>query len=171
MTTPKTIRKLADLTPDARNVNLGTKRGLELLEKSLEQYGAGRSVLVDKNGVVIAGNKTLSAAAEKGFGVKVVRTDGKQLVVVQRGDIDIESKEGQELALADNRVAEVDLAWDTEQLKALQSEGIDLGKFWFDEELAEMGVIETADVVPNSVSSPKMETCPECGHEFLAGLS
>ena len=44
---------------DSRNANKGTERGLALLDKSLRQYGAGRSILVDKNGRVIAGNKTL----------------------------------------------------------------------------------------------------------------
>ena len=46
----------ARLTPDRHNMNRGTERGLQLLEKSLRDYGAGRSILVDKAGNVIAGN-------------------------------------------------------------------------------------------------------------------
>lgn len=59
-----TIKTLADLQPDSRNANRGTQRGRGLVETSLQKYGAGRSVLVDRNGVLIAGNKTTEAAAD-----------------------------------------------------------------------------------------------------------
>jgi len=39
------------------NANRGTERGTSALESSLELYGAGRSILLDKNGIIIAGNK------------------------------------------------------------------------------------------------------------------
>ncbi len=51
---------LSDLSPDLRNANLGTERGHAMLERSLQETGAGRSILVDKHGKVIAGNKTLT---------------------------------------------------------------------------------------------------------------
>jgi hypothetical protein len=54
----KTITKLSDLTPDSRNANKGTERGNAQIERSLRQYGAGRSILIDKHGNVIAGHKT-----------------------------------------------------------------------------------------------------------------
>lgn len=47
--------KVTDLTPDKRNANKGTERGLKALDHSLRQYGAGRSLLVDKHGRIIAG--------------------------------------------------------------------------------------------------------------------
>lgn len=39
---------LADLTPDAQNANRGTERGAYMVEESLRQFGAGRSILVDR---------------------------------------------------------------------------------------------------------------------------
>jgi hypothetical protein len=45
------------LAPDKRNANRGTVRGRALLEDSLRRYGAGRSILADKHGNIIAGNK------------------------------------------------------------------------------------------------------------------
>lgn len=42
-----------------RNANDGTARGREMLEASFERYGAGRSILVDRHGVAIGGNKSL----------------------------------------------------------------------------------------------------------------
>jgi hypothetical protein len=53
--------KLSDLQPDRRNANKGTERGLKALDHSLRQYGAGRSILVDKHGRIIAGNYVLSS--------------------------------------------------------------------------------------------------------------
>jgi DNA modification methylase len=132
----KQIKKISDLTPDNRNANKGTVRGLAMLEDSLQKYGAGRSILIDKNGNVIAGNKTLERAAELGIEVEVVQTDGNKLVAVQRTDLDLYADpKARELAYADNRVAEVDLAWDAESLLADMNDGVDLAKFFDQDEL------------------------------------
>jgi hypothetical protein len=53
--------KFADIKLDEKNANRGTKRGRDFLEISLNKYGLGRSILLDKDGKVIAGNKTLEA--------------------------------------------------------------------------------------------------------------
>lgn len=50
--------KMSELVQDNRNLNKGTEKGKELIGKSLRQFGAGRSVLIDKNNRIIAGNKT-----------------------------------------------------------------------------------------------------------------
>lgn len=134
----KRIAEIADLTPDSRNANRGTERGRGLLERSLRQYGAGRSVLADKHGTIIAGNKTVEASAELGLPVRVVETDGHELVVVQRRDLDLGTdKAARELAYADNRVAQLDLDWATDLLLADQEAGVDLSGVGFtDAELA-----------------------------------
>lgn len=113
--------KITDLTPDPRNANLGTERGLAMLDDSLRSLGAGRSILVDKNGVIIAGNKTHSVAVDIGLeDVLLVPTDGKQLVAVVRTDLDIANDpKAVRLALADNRISEADLAWSPEVLLEL----------------------------------------------------
>ena len=117
----KAITKLSELTPDANNYNKGTEFGGGLIEKSLRKLGAGRSILLDKNGKVIAGNKTLENAVNAGFGDEdliVVQTTGKQIVAVQRMDLDLDSKMGKEMALADNATAKANIEWDTEALNA-----------------------------------------------------
>jgi hypothetical protein len=122
----KTLKTIADLTSDPQNANRGTKRGLGLLDNSLRQYGAGRSILADKNGVVMAGNKTLERAADIGLPVRVVESDGTELIVVQRTDLDIDEPDGRLMAYNDNRVAQVDLDWNPDQLLADVKKGIDL---------------------------------------------
>ena len=117
----KAITKLSELTPDANNYNKGTEFGGGLIEKSLRKLGAGRSILLDKNGKVIAGNKTLENAVNAGFGDEdliVVQTTGKQIVAVQRMDLDLDSKMGKEMALADNATAKANIEWDTDALAA-----------------------------------------------------
>ena len=120
--------KITDLVQDNRNLNKGTERGKELIETSVGRFGAGRSVLIDKNNRIIAGNKTQEAAIAKGIkDVIVVETDGTQLVAVKRNDVDLDSKDGREMALADNATVKADLEWDTEELNAVAEDfGIDM---------------------------------------------
>ena len=129
--------KASELTPDAHNANLGTERGQSQIEASLRQFGAGRSILVDKHGRVIAGNKTLETAADVGLDdVILVQTDGKQIVAVQRTDLDLaEDGDARLLAYADNRAGEVSLQWDFEVVQEDIAAGLDLSGMWQDWEL------------------------------------
>src|ERR1700733_14970261 len=128
------IVPIAELILDEKNVNKGTKRGRVLLEESLGKYGAGRSVVVDRNHRVIAGNKTVEAAVAAGMkSIAVIETDGSSLVAVQRGDLDLKrDKKARELAVADNRVSEIDLEWNPQVLASLD---VDLTRFWNENEL------------------------------------
>jgi DNA modification methylase len=110
--------KISDLLPDDKNYNKGTEFGESLLEKSLQNYGAGRSILLDKNNRIIAGNKTAQTAGGIGLdNVLIIESDGSKLIAVKRTDIDLDTKAGRELALADNAVSKVNLEWDEENLK------------------------------------------------------
>ena len=129
MTKPKEIKTLDDLTPDGENFNRHTEFGQKLLEDSLRKFGAGRSILVDKDGNIIAGNGVVETAAAIGMeDVVVVKTDGKKLVVVQRDDLTLDSPEGRELALADNMTALKGIDLDLEKVKEYL--GDDLAKAW-----------------------------------------
>jgi hypothetical protein len=133
------MAKLSDFTPDKGNANKGTQRGLKALDTSLRQYGAGRSILVDKKGRVIAGNKTLERAADIGIDdVIVVESDGTKLIAVKRTDLDLESDDGKARALAtyDNRVGQLDLDWDIEALQSVDSDV--LKDLWTDGEIMMM---------------------------------
>lgn len=168
----KEIKSIADLKPDPKNLNRGTQRGRGMLENSLRKYGAGRSILTDKNGVVIAGNKVMEVAGQIDLPVREIQTRGHELVVVRRMDLDLEKdKAARELSLADNRISEIDLSWDADLLKNLSME-INLGQFWMEEELSEV-----LNIVPNfqpttedeqgRLDQKKPITCPKCGAEFV----
>jgi sporulation protein YlmC with PRC-barrel domain len=112
--------KLADLKQDNHNANKGTKRGREAVTSSLKQFGAGRSVLIDRDGNIIAGNKTAEQASAAGIeDVVIIQTDGSKLVAVQRTDLSIDDLKARGLAVADNRTAELGLEWDADVLKEL----------------------------------------------------
>ena len=108
------------LVPDNLNANKGTEYGQRLLEESLRKFGAGRSILIDKNNRIIAGNKTIENAVNAGLdNVIVVETDGNQIVAVKRKDIDLDSAKGRELALADNATGKANLSWDEDAIKQI----------------------------------------------------
>ena len=97
--------KITDLIPDGMNANSGSEVGRKLLHDSFAEFGAGRSILIDKNNNIIAGNKSASAALENGMREAiVVETEGDTLVVVRRTDVDIDTKKGRGMAIADNAI-------------------------------------------------------------------
>ena len=130
---------LTTLVPDPENLNLGTERGGELIENSIAELGAGRSVLVDRNGIIIAGNHAVAAAIKLGLTQgEVIRTTGDRLVVVQREDLDMgDDPRAKKLAILDNRTTDLNLKWDAEALEALIDEGtIDLDEAFTTEDLS-----------------------------------
>jgi DNA modification methylase len=135
----KSIQTLDDLTLDKRNANRGTDRGRSALERSLREYGFGRAVLIDRLGQIISGNKTVEQAKRLKLPLRVIQTDGNYVIAVQREDLDLATDpRAQALAIADNRVGELNLEWDIEMLKQLHADGLDLSAFWSDEEFDEL---------------------------------
>lgn len=121
----KTI-DINQLAQDQHNFNKGTKAGAKMMKRSLEQLGAGRSILIDKDGNIIAGNKTQQAAIEAGIKkVRVVESDGTELVAVKRTDVALDSKQGRELALLDNLTTQINLEWDKAELQSI-SDKVDM---------------------------------------------
>ena len=127
----------AIIQQDPQNANKGTVRGRGMVERSLQQYGAGRSVLVDRNGVIIAGNKTAEIAQELGIPVTVIESDGTTLYAIKRTDLDMATDDAAKaLGVADNRASETGLEWDPDVLQSFMDDGLDLEQFWFPDELA-----------------------------------
>lgn len=136
------------LKPDNKNFNKHTEYGMALLEKSLRQNGAGRSILVDKDDNIIAGNGIVEAAQNAGITkTRVVEVTGDELVVVKRTDLALDSKQGREMALADNATAAVDLAWDYDAIAEVENE--------FDIDVSDWGVLMDSEDVPTELDAEK----------------
>ena len=126
---------IEELAQDTHNFNKGNEQGQELMERSFKEMGAGRSILIDRNGHIIAGNKSQKAAIAAGIKkVRVIETTGDELVAVKRTDVDIDSAEGRKMAYLDNLTTQVNLTWDQTELEAVQAdvEGFDIADFGFD---------------------------------------
>lgn len=105
------------LIPDNKNFNKHTEYGMHILEESIRKFGLGRSILIDKNNRIIAGNGVVETASQIDLDkVLVVETMGNTLVAVKRTDIDLDSAKGRELALADNATSKANLSWDNEMI-------------------------------------------------------
>ena len=148
-TKPQSI-DLSSLKFDPLNANAGNERGKALLSKSLKNYGAGRSILVDKNRTIIGGNKTTAEALALGLRKAIlVPSDGTELIVVQRTDLDLKDKKARALAVAENRTSELGLSW---KLDALEGLDIDLGDFFTPDELEDLKPAGASTVVEDDPS-------------------
>ena len=151
---------IRDIIPDSHNFNAGTEKGREMIEKSFRELGAGRSILLDKNNRIIAGNKSQQAAIATGITkVRIVDTDGDEIVAVRRRDVDLDSKVGRELAFADNATQQVSLAWDETELQAVQAdvEGFDIADFGFDIEDLPQVTFPTGEKQGDGEDKPQTE--------------
>lgn len=108
--------KSTDLISDDKNFNKGSDIGAEMIRKSFQKFGAGRSILLDKNNRIIAGNKSVEYSGIED--VLIIESDGSQLIAVKRTDIDLDSQQGREMALADNASAKANIVFDAELVEA-----------------------------------------------------
>lgn len=129
---------------DKRNYRKHDKKNKSLIKKSLEKFGAGRSIVVDAEGEIIGGNGVYEQAQKLGLKTKIVETDGSELVVVKRTDLKTDDEKRKALAVMDNSTSDTS-EFDLELLTAdftvdeLEDFGIELPE---DEEESESGEVE-----------------------------
>ena len=103
------------ITFDKKNYRKHSDQNKKRIRKSLTECGAGRSVLVDKDGCLIAGNGVYEQAEKMGIKTRVVETDGTELVVVKRTDLGTDDPKRKTLALADNATSD-NVEWDMQNI-------------------------------------------------------
>lgn len=129
------------ITFDKKNYRKHSEQNKKRIRKSLTECGAGRSVLVDKDGCLIAGNGVYEQAEKMGIKTRVVETDGTELVVVKRTDIGTDDPKRKTLALADNATSD-GVEWDLQNIvedfdvSVAEDWGIDFGKSKNDKDLS-----------------------------------
>ena len=122
------IKTAADLIQDENNYRKHSDTNKARIRKSIDEAGLGRSVVVDADGVLIAGNGVQSVI-DKDTPVRVVETDGTELVVVKRTDLHTGDPRRKTLALADNATAD-DVEWNFDAI----------AEDWTEDEAGEWGV-------------------------------
>jgi len=106
--------KIADLKFDPENARVRTAKGEAMIQESLRQVGAARSIVIDENGTILAGNGTVEAAGQIGIdNVVIVEASGDEIIAVRRKGLTDEQKK--KLAYYDNRTGD-EAEWDMEQV-------------------------------------------------------
>lgn len=93
---------MTELKYDPRNYRIHTDKNKRLIRKSLVECGAGRSILFDNDDCLIAGNGVYEQAQELGLKVRIIESDGTELIAIKRTDLSTEDTRRKALALADN---------------------------------------------------------------------
>ena len=126
---------IENLKVDAKNVREHPQKNADAISGSLKRFGPARSIVIDGNDMVRAGNGTLKEAIKAGVKkVQVVDVDGETLVAVRRKDWS--DSEATAYAITDNRTGEL-AEWSFEsladELKSLTDQEFDLGELGWDQ--------------------------------------
>jgi DNA modification methylase len=145
--------ELKDIKFDKRNYRKHNDKNKELIKKSVTECGFGRSIVIDSDNEIIGGNGVVGTL-DKDTKIKVIETDGSELVVVKRTDLKTEDEKRKRLAVLDNSTSdssEFDLGLLQEDFDVgeLGDLGIDLPEVETDEE--EHEIVE--DEVPEQVET------------------
>ena len=110
---------------DPENARIHDERNQEAIGQSLRDLGTGRSILIDSDNVIIGGNGVYAQAKELGLPVRVIESDGTELIAVKRTDLKSSDAKRKALAIADNRTNDLSF-FDDEKLGELLGECDDL---------------------------------------------
>lgn len=137
------MASINDLQNDPKNARKRTDRSAKLIKQSLEQYGAARSIVIDENNRILAGNGTIAGAKAAGIkNLKIIEADGDEIIAVKRSNLTENQKVG--LAIADNRTGDLS-EWDIDMLEQLSKEH-DLNDFFDKKELDD--ILSKKEVLP-----------------------
>ncbi len=113
-------RKINDLTPYDNNPRLNDA-AVDAVAKSIEEFGFKVPIVIDKDGVIVAGHTRLKAA-------KQLHIDEVPCIIAD----DLSDEELKAFRLADNKVSEL-AEWDFDKLDAeLKNIDFDMSDFGFD---------------------------------------
>lgn len=158
---------IKDLVFDGKNFNRHSEYGMALLEKSVGKFGMGRSILVDKDNRIIAGNGITETAGNIGIEkVRFIDTDGSEIIAVRRNDISLDSPEGREMALADNATNQANLKWDKEAIA--EELGQEIAEGWGIEAGQDIDEAENTETLEINVRFKSEDECRLWFDKFLA---
>lgn len=146
---------MSELQQDPNNANRGTEEGRRLVAHSLTTVGAGRSVLADRDNTLVGGNKTAEAWGDRP--VRFIDSDGSELIVVRRTDLDLDSPDPEVrhrsrlAAYLDNQAASLGLDWNPEAFQRDLADGLDLSHVFSEDSLATILAPVLPDTEPDQM--------------------
>jgi hypothetical protein len=108
---------MSDIRPDPRNARKHPDANKALIRQSLEEVGGFRSIAVDGEGIIRAGNGVYEQAVALGLKIRIIEAARDELIAVKRPDLVGELAE--RAAILDNRSGEL-AEWDAEVLAWLK---------------------------------------------------
>ena len=152
--------QVKDLKFDERNYRIHSEKNKELIRKSINECGLARSVVIDNENCLIGGNGVVSQL-DKNTPIRVIETDGSELVVVKRTDLNTDDEKRKKLAVMDNSTSdssEFDL-----ELLSVDFEVPELKDMGIDVPDVEINNEEDLSGEEKAVNK-KLLQCPCCGH-------
>ena len=147
-------KKLSELTPYANNPRLNDG-AVDAVAASIKAFGFKVPIIIDKDGVIVAGHTRLKAAQK--LGMKTV-----PCIVAD----DLTPEQIKAFRLADNKVGEL-AGWDFEKLDLeLEELDFDMTPFGFGTHEMPENLDELFAPAEEKEKEPKRVTCPHCGEEF-----
>lgn len=124
---------MTEILFDKRNYRKHNQKNKDLIRKSLKELGAGRSIVIDNDGEIIGGNGVYEQAQKLNMPVKVIESDGKELIVVKRTDLSTGDEKRRRLAVMDNSTSDtssfdMDLLKMDFELPVIKSLGVNIPK-------------------------------------------
>ena len=171
---------MSEIKLDKRNYRKHSERNKQLINKSLKDLGAGRSILIDNQNEIIAGNGVFEQARELNIPIKIIETDGTELIAIKRNDLATSDRKRQELAVLDNSASdssEFDLELLSEDFNTseLLEMGIDIEDLEEFTENAEVNNQETEKnpIAENHINEAVRKACGEILEQYnkLGGFS
>jgi len=159
------LRNIDEIKPYERNPRINDK-AVDAVAASLKEYGFRQPIVVDAEGVIIAGHTRLKAAQKLGL-AKVPVHMAKELTPEQV----------KAYRIADNRTGDI-ATWDFEilpiELNELREAGVDLDVLAFDEEelgrlLNDATGVKAGETDPDDVPEPPDAAITQRGDIWLLG--
>lgn len=165
------MTSINSLLPDHKNARRRTDRSASLIKESIDRYGAARSIVIDEDNRILAGNGTIEAAKAAGIkNVRIIESDGTEVIAVRRTGLTEDEKIG--VALSDNRSSDLS-EWDQEMLRRL-SEEHDISPWFDDDDLNELLAVtelppEHGNTDPDDVPEPPEQPITKPGDLWILG--
>jgi DNA modification methylase len=152
------VTSINSLFSDHKNARKRTDQSAKLIEESVKRYGAARSIVIDEDNRILAGNGTIEGAKAAGLkNVRIIETDGTEVIAVRRTGLSEDEKVG--LALADNRTSDLS-DWDQEMLRKL-SEEHDLAPWFEQDDLDELLAVTELEPEEGNTDPDEVPEAPE----------
>ena len=154
---------MAKIKLDSKNYRVHPDKNKMIIDKSLKELGAGRSILIDSENEIIAGNGVFEQAEKQNIKIKIVETDGTELIAVKRTDLKTNDKKRKKLALIDNHSTDTS-NFDFEVIN-VDFEEVELEEWGVEESLINLDNIKSNEdrQMPDKNN---MVVCPNCGEEI-----